>query len=242
MRNLKAVALRAFQLGTFAMAAGTLAACGGGGDSGSSTTPANASATISGTAAIGAPMANASITIVCKSGSGAGTANANGAFTVTFVFAGPCTITGTNGTVTLHSLASGGGTFNVTPLTELLLTYLAAQLGTDLNGLLSGLATNSTYQAALTDSTIVSKAESGVLQVLKTKYGITLSASSFLTTPFTPGQAGQDADLDHLHTAGAFTSNGQPSTSLISDVTTAGTASRQPTGGTGGSGGSGAPV
>ncbi|CAN0627668.1 conserved exported protein of unknown function [Burkholderia multivorans] len=236
MRNLKAVASRAFQLGTLVLAAGTLAACGGGGDSGSSTTPANASATINGTAAIGAPMANASITIVCKSGSGSGTASANGAFSVTFVFAGPCAITGTNGTATLHSFATGAGTFNVTPLTELLLIYLAAQLGTDLNGLLNGLATNPTYQAALTDKTTVSNAVNGVIQVLKTKYGITLSTSSFLTTPFTPGQAGQDADLDSLHTAGAFTSNGQPSTSLTSDVTAAGAAARQPTGGTGGSG------
>ncbi|MGU7783034.1 carboxypeptidase-like regulatory domain-containing protein [Burkholderia sp. PU8-34] len=240
MKKIKIVAERALQIGTLVLAASTLAACGEGGSDGSSggsSTPQ--SATISGTAATGAPMANASITIACKSGNSAGTANANGAYSLTFVLTGPCAITGTNGTTTLHSFASGGGTFNVTPLTELLLIYLAAELGTDLNGLLTGLASNSTYQSALTNSSTIAAAQNGVAGVLKTKYGITLSTNAFLTTAFTPGQPGQDADLDTLKSKGVVTSNGQLSASVTSDVASAGTAARQPTGGTGGSGGSG---
>ncbi|KVH66307.1 hypothetical protein WJ41_24890 [Burkholderia ubonensis] len=234
--TMKKVALRAWKTGMFALAAGTLAGCGGGSDS-NSTTPSNASlATISGTAATGAPMANAAITIACKSGNGSGTADANGAFSISFVFAGPCAITGTNGTTTQHSFASGGGTFNVTPLTEMLLTYMAAQLGTDLNGLLTGLTTNPTYQGALTSPLAVASAQNGVIQTIKNETGVTVSASSFLTTPFKPGQAGQDADLETLKSNGALTRTGQPSPTLLDKVKTAGAAAGKPTGGTGGSG------
>lgn len=235
MKTMKKAALRALQVGTFALA-GTLAACGGGDDS-PSTTPSNASsATINGTAATGAAMANAAITIVCATGNGSGTTDANGAFSVTFVLAGPCTITGTNGTTTLHSFASGGGTYNLTPLTELLLTYLAGQLGTDLNGLLSGLASNPTYQSALTNPAVVAAAANGVAQTIKDETGVTLSTSAFLTTPFKPGQTGQDSDLEALKSKGAIGGNGQPSATLLGKVGDAGKAAGKPTGGKGGSG------
>ncbi|RQS69491.1 carboxypeptidase regulatory-like domain-containing protein [Burkholderia sp. Bp8963] len=236
MKTIKKVTLRALQVGTFALAAGTLAACGGGSDSSGGSTPTPAASTISGTAAVGAPMANAAITIVCASGSGTGTADANGAFSISFVLSGPCAITGTTGTTTLHSFASGGGTFNVTPLTELLLTYLAGQFGTDLNGLLAGLATNPDYQSALTNPAVITAAENGVIQTIKDETGVTLSASAFLTTPFKPGQAGQDADLETLRGKNAFTSNGQPNATLVDKVSNNGKKVGKPTGGKGGSG------
>ncbi|NPT40360.1 carboxypeptidase regulatory-like domain-containing protein [Paraburkholderia sp. 1N] len=242
MKLLNGATLRTLQFGSIVLATSALVACGGGSSSGSSP-----GATVSGTAAVGAALANASITLTCKNGSGSATANSNGAYSATFAFDGPCTITATGGSTTIHSLAAGAGTYNVTPLTELLLEYLAGQLGTTVSGLLAGITSNATYQNALSNSTVIANAQAAVVQLIKTRYGITLSSSSFLTVSFTPGQAGADADLDTLLTAGAITANGQPAASLTAAATAAGAAApisgggngSGATGGTGGTGGTG---
>jgi hypothetical protein len=245
MKLLNGATLRTLQFGSIALATSALVACGGGSGSGSSPT-----STVSGTAAVGAAMANASIVLTCKNGSGSATANSNGAYTATFAFDGPCAITATGGATALHSFAAAAGTYNVTPLTELLLSYLAGQLGTTVSGLLSGISSNTTFQSALTNSTVIANAQAAVAQLIKTQYGITLSSSSFLTVSFTPGQPGADADLDTLLTAGAITSNGQPAAVLTAAATAAGAAAPisgggsggGATGGTGGSGGTGTPI
>src|SRR4051812_5266519 len=64
-----------------------LSACGGGGDSapasgGLSTPPAATALKIGGTAAVGAPMAQAAIAIACATGTASATADANGVYTV----------------------------------------------------------------------------------------------------------------------------------------------------------------
>lgn len=237
MNQLKGMALRTLQFGVIAAATSALVACGGG-SSGSSP-----SGTISGTAAVGAAMQNAGITLACKNGSGTATTNSNGAYSATFQFDAPCVITASTAATTLHSFAAAAGTYNVTPLTELMLSYLAAQLGTTVNGLLSGITSNASFQSALTNSTVISNAETAIVNLIKTKYGITLSSASFLTVSFTPGQPGADADLDTLMQAGAITSNGLPAASLVTAVVQAGAAapisggSGSVTGGTGGTGG-----
>ena len=243
MKLLNGVTLRTLQFGSIALATGALVACGGGTSSGSSPV-----GTVSGTAAVGAAMANASITLSCKNGSGSATATSTGGYSATFAFDGPCAITSTSGAITIHSFAAGTGTYNVTPLTELLLNYIAGQLGTTVSGLLSGLTSNPSYQSALTNSTVISNAETAVATLIKNTYGITLSSSSFLTVSFTPGTPGADADLDTLLSVGAITSNGQPAASLAAAAQAAGAAapisaggagSGGATGGTGGTGGSG---
>ncbi|WP_168787593.1 carboxypeptidase regulatory-like domain-containing protein [Paraburkholderia aromaticivorans] len=242
MKLLNGATLRTLQFGSMALATSALVACGGGSSNGSSP-----GATISGTAAVGAAMANASVVLTCKNGAGSATANASGAYSATFQFDGPCAITASSGATALHSFAAGAGTYNVTPLTELLLSYLAGQLGTTVSGLLSGISNNTTFQSALSNTTVIANAQAAVAQQIKTLYGITLSSSSFLTVSFTPGQPGADADLDALKTAGAITANGQPAASLITAVTAAGKAAPisggnnggGTTGGTGGSGGTG---
>lgn len=220
-------------------AAATLAACGG--SDGSSPT-----ATIKGTAAVGAAMANATIALTCKNGSGNAVADANGAYTATFTFDPPCAITATSGSIVLDSFAASAGTFNVTPLTELLLSYLAGQLGTSESNLLASLSSNATYQNALSNSTVIANAENAIVSLIQTTYGITLSSSSFLTVSFTPGTAGADSDLDTLLAAGAITSTGQPSATLSAAAVALGEASPisgssagGATGGTGGTGGTG---
>lgn len=242
MKLLNGATLRSLQFGSIVLATSALVACGGGTSTGSSPV-----GTVNGTAAVGAALANASITLACKNGSGSATANSNGAYTATFAFDGPCAITATGGAITIHSFAAGAGTFNVTPLTELLLDYLAGQLGTTVSGLLAGISSNSLYQSALSNSTVIANAQAAVATLIKNTYGITLSSSSFLTVSFTPGAPGADADLDTLLKAGAITSNGQPAASLSSAATAAGAAapisggsgSNGSTGGTGGTGGTG---
>jgi hypothetical protein len=238
MKLLNGATLRTLQFGSMTLAISALVACGGGTNSGGSPV-----GTVSGTAAVGAALANASITLSCKNGSGSATANSNGAYTATFAFDGPCTITASAGAITIHSFAAGAGTFNVTPLTELLLDYIAGQLGTTVSGLLSGITSNASFQGALSNSTVIANAQAAVVKLIKDTYGITLSSSSFLTTAFTPGASGADADLDTLQAAGAITSDGQPAASLASAAQAAGAAAPisggngGATGGTGGSGG-----
>jgi hypothetical protein len=163
MKLLNGATLRTLQFGSMVLATSALVACGGSGDS--------PGATVSGTAAVGAAMANASIVLTCKNGSGSATANASGAYSATFNFDGPCAITASSSSTALHSFAVGAGTYNVTPLTELLLSYLAGQLGTTVSGLLSGIASNTTFQSALSNSTVVANAQAAVAQLIKTEYG-----------------------------------------------------------------------
>jgi hypothetical protein len=239
MKLFNGAKLRAVQYGSIVLAVSALAACGGG-DSGSSP-----GATVSGTAAVGAALANAAVTLTCKNGAGSATSNSSGAYKATFQFDAPCAITATGSTATIHSFAAGAGTYNVTPLTELLLSYLAGQLGTTVSGLLSGISSNASFQNALTNSTVIANAQAAVAKLILDTYGITLSSSSFLTVSFTPGTAGADSDLDTLQAAGAITSDGQPAASLAAAALAAGQAapisssSSGATGGTGGSGGTG---
>lgn len=234
MKLLNGATLRTLQFGSMVFATSALVACGGGTDSGGSPV-----GTVNGTAAVGAALANASITLTCKNGSGSTTATSNGAYSATFAFDGPCTITATGGATTIRSLAAGTGTFNVTPLTELLLEYIAAQLGTSVSGLLSGITSNASYQNALSSSTVIANAQAAVVALIKSKYGITLSSSSFLTVSFTPGTPGADADLDTLLTAGAITSNGQPAPSLAAAAQAAGATAPIGRGSGGATGGTG---
>ncbi|WP_244285701.1 carboxypeptidase regulatory-like domain-containing protein [Caballeronia concitans] len=228
-------ARRAFCLGSIAVAINVLTACGG--DSGSSP-----SGNINGTAAIGAPLGGAAIQATCKNGSGTTTANAAGVYSVTFRFDGPCTLTATSGSVVIHSVAAGPGTYNLTPLTELLVAYLAAQLGTTVNGLLTGIQNNTSFQSALSNRTVLTNAEAAVAQIIKKLYGVNLSSTAFLSTAFVTGQPGIDADLDKFASMGAIDATGKPSTALLNAAIAAGAAAPirgtggNPTGGTGGTG------
>ena len=234
MKVINGAALRTLQVASMMLATSALVACGGGHDSGNAP-----GATVSGTAAVGAALANASVVLTCKNGSGSATANANGAYSATFAFDGPCAISATNGSIKINSFAAGAGTFNVTPLTQLLLSYLAGQLGTTVSGLLAGISTNASFQNALTNSAVIANAESAVAALIQKLYGITLSSSSFLTVSFTPGAPGADADLDTLLAAGAITSDGQPAASLAAAALAVGASAPLSSGNNGATGGTG---
>ena len=111
------------------VATAALAACGGGG-SDAPATPS--SVTIAGTAAKGAALAGAAVSIKCAAGTGTATTGSDGKYSVTITGANlPCAlkVVGTEGSV-FHSVVAGTGstgTFaaNITPLTEMLVAQVA---------------------------------------------------------------------------------------------------------------------
>lgn len=197
---------------------------------------------IAGTAATGKALANATISINCAQGSMTVAADANGNYQATFGATMPCLIAATSGGTTLHSVAFAGGTFNVTPETDLLLSFLAAQLGTNESGLVAGFATSTQFQQTLLNQTDVLTAQAAVVQNLEQKYGVTLSTPSFLTTVFTVGRPGEDADLEALLARGAIDTNGEPDAAAVTLITGMGAAhpiAITPGPGTTGTGGTG---
>jgi hypothetical protein len=204
-----------------------LASCGGNSCIGLNTCgTGNAAPTVSvsGTAAVGKALANATIGLSCIGGTGAAVSDSGGNYTVTANGTPPCILSAPSGTTTLHSVAYAGGTFNVTPETELMLPYLAAQLGTNENTLIANFASNTSFQQALASQSDVLAAQSAVVTSLQTGYTLTLTVPAFLTTPFVVGQAGVDSDLTALQNAGALDASGVPTSAAIALLTAAGQA------------------
>lgn len=205
----------------------TLAACGGSvciGFDGCGGGIATQNLALAGTAATGKALASANVNVACAQGSGATLSDGGGRYSLAFNATPPCVITVTSGGTTLHSLAFAGGTFNTTPETELMLVYLAAQLGTSESSLIANFASNTQYQQALANQTTVQNAQSAVVTNLQQHYAVTLTAPAFLTTPFAVGQAGVDSDLEALAKAGAIDANGMPDPAAISLMSQAGAA------------------
>jgi len=107
--------------------AAMLTACGGGGGNGGGT----ATPTITGLAASGAAMANASVTAKCTVGLPvSGTTGADGTFSLELAGGQivPCMLEVSDGTLTLHGFAASAGYVNITPLTDLV---ISKALGSD---------------------------------------------------------------------------------------------------------------
>ncbi|WP_225033319.1 hypothetical protein [Paraburkholderia sp. XV] len=179
---------------------------------------------LAGTAATGKALASANLNVACAQGSGATLTDGGGRYSLAFNATPPCVMTVTSGGTTLHSLAFAGGTFNTTPETELMLVYLAAQLGTSVSSLIANFASNAPFQQALANQSNVLNAQSAVVANLQQHYAVTLAAPAFLTTPFTVGQAGVDSDLDALAKAGAIDANGMPDSAAVALMAQAGAA------------------
>ena len=203
----------------------TLTSCGGsaciGFDGCVGVTPAP-NVALAGTAATGKALASANVSVSCAQGSGATLSDGGGRYSLAFNATLPCMITVTAGGVTLHSLAFAGGTFNTTPETELMIVYLAAQLGTSASSLVANFASNTQFQQALANQSNVLNAQSAVVTNLQQHYALTLSTPAFLTTAFVVGQAGVDSDLGVLATAGAIDANGMPDAAAIALMSQAG--------------------
>ncbi|WP_175726298.1 hypothetical protein [Burkholderia ambifaria] len=179
---------------------------------------------LSGTAATGGALASASVTVSCAQGSATTLTDGGGNYRVTVNAVLPCVISVASGGTSLHSLAYAGGTFNTTPETELMLVYLAAQLGTNTARLIGDFQGSRRFQQAMGDPGTVQAAQSAVVTNLQQRYSVTLATPAFLTTPFVVGQPGVDADLGALAKAGAIDSNGMPDPVAVSLLTQAGAA------------------
>jgi hypothetical protein len=215
-------------LGVFCIASlATLSGCGGDacfGFDGCFSGNSMQSVALSGTAATGRALANAAITINCARGSGSTLSDSSGHYSITLNAALPCALTVTANGTTLHSLAFAVGTFNTTPETELMLVYLASQLGTNTAHLIGDFPSNSRFQQVLENQTDVQAAQAAVVTNLQQRYAVTLTAPAFLTTPFVVGQAGVDSDLAALATAGAIDANGMPDPAAVTLLAQAGAA------------------
>jgi hypothetical protein len=113
-----------------------LSGCGGGGGGGG--TPAPQKGTISGIAAVGAPIVGANVSLLSSSGEllNTATTSATGSFSLTYTLgkSGPYLLESSGGTYVekstglsksgpnLHSIIDGEGTANITPLTEMIVT------------------------------------------------------------------------------------------------------------------------
>jgi hypothetical protein len=163
----------------------------GGGSSGS----LGRSSTLSGTAAVGAPIVGGTIAVICSGGSAVGNTVTDtiGSWTVTLSGQTlPCalqvsggTINGVTNTTPYHSIASALGTVNVTPMTDLIVANAA------------GTSTPNTWFAAVTPTGlagITPAAMTTALAQVRTALNLpALSAVNPLTTAFTP-EAGNQVD------------------------------------------------
>lgn len=167
-----------------ALAAATLlglSACGGDDAALAVNAPATTPTTFSGTAATGAAMANATVSISCVSGSGTATTAANGSYTTNIANVTlPCVLkaASSDGNTVLYSVTAAASTgaqvANITPLTQLLVASLA---GTEPGTFFTNFSTTS---SSLTASS-VSAAQAAVLTTLRNA-GLDVSTLSELLT------------------------------------------------------------
>lgn len=176
-----------------------LTACGGGGSSDSSGAPPSggtSTATVSGTAAVGAAITGATLTATCQDGSGFTvspvTTNTNGKWSGKVESDQlPCLLELKNGTpnIELNSMVFAAGTANISPLTHLALVMTKADVDFNWTDNTANWPTKTQLDASATT----------LLQALKDKgyADASLSGSPF-TTAFDANGTGWDALLDSI--------------------------------------------
>ena len=211
--------------GVFALFA--LAGCGGGG--GSAGTPATSASQVSlqGTAAVGAPLPGANITVIDSKGATAtATADANGNYTVSvtgmtapFVIlaSDPQGVASTQVSV-LAALTSGSATSiaNVTTLTTAVSAWLTS------SGNPSDLALSSSALAAVTPASVAA-AEANLkaaLSAILSANGVSAASFDPIGAPFTANHTGVDGVIDAIEVVNDpsggvdLVSTADPSTSI----------------------------
>lgn len=205
------------QLGSIACAALLLVACGkGGGDGGGGTTPGAVS--ISGTAATGAPLANATITIKDRNGlQTTGTTGADGKYTTNVsALTAPFLLKVTAvGKPDLYSVGSQAGIVNLTPLTDMVVRNYYRVRGLDVASVFTTLTSASIIPTTDEVALLVNFVEGLVAQWLVAN-GVDPNGTDLITTAFDANGAGADAVL----AASTVSDNG---TTMTLTVTSGGT-------------------
>lgn len=172
----------------------TLVACGGGSGGEAPPQTPTAALAVSGTAATGAAMANAAITISCAAGTATATAGTDGKFSASITGGAlPCVLTATSSdkSLELHSLIPGtstgsaSATANITPLSELLIAKYA---GTDPKAFVTGFSAVTAIKAS-----DITTAQTALLGTLKTAGVDTTKAADILAGAIV---AGSKTDYD----------------------------------------------
>lgn len=234
------------KLGVALILAAALGACGGGGDDdGPGELPGTI--TITGTAATVVAGSNnnaiggAAVLATCARGYGNAMTNADGTFSVTVTNPGvaPCVVQIFRAdNSSLRTIATGNGNFNVTPMTELLVQYISAQISTVAVPVSSAttnpaniLTNNASYAKLVSTPALLGNAIARVSVMAKTFPGPATPAlqvpPDFLTAQLvakTPASAGnaQNAFLEALRARNAITTagvlNGTTATEAIKDA------------------------
>ena len=184
---------------------------------------------LKGTAAVGAAIVNAPVSVVCKTGTGTATTAADGTYTVNVASGtGPCVLTVTTaGGATLRSIAAGSGNVNITPLTELLVSYIAVQTGAGASASPSALVANANVNTVMTNNTVFNATVSRVVAQVQAAAGAGVTVpSDFLTAPLVAKSATNptgnalDQVLDALRARNVITATGAPAPTVVAAVQT----------------------
>lgn len=170
-----------------------LSACGGGGGGGGGA--ANVDPTLSGLAAVGAALGNATVTVKCTAGgSSTTTTAANGTFSLQLSSAQslPCMLRAVSGATTLYGYATGFGRVNITPLSDLVLAAAGRDTPTNL---FAGF--NATLATTINSNLASAKA---YVRTQITRLDLTPLAIDPLTGTFVVGDI-HDQTLDQLQVA-----------------------------------------
>lgn len=204
-----------------------LASCGGGGGGGGGGATGATASILSGVAAVGAPIVNGNVSVVCASGGSPAptTTSATGLWQLDLSGKTlPCAIEITGGTVlgvanlaSYHSIATSAGNVNVTPISDLAVANL---FQTSTPGTwFAGLSSNPSQLAAITPAQV-----NGAISNLSTAFSVLpffTATSNPITTAFTPAPGNnQDDMLSALKTA--MTNSGVNYTTLLGDASTTG--------------------
>lgn len=188
-----------------------LTGCGGGGGGGTSTgtsalpptistapAPTVAASTVNGTAAKGAPLVNATVTVIDANGTTVtGRTDAEGAYSVDVTgLTPPFLVSVSDGQTTLHGIAFGPGICNVTPLSEMTLQLYFQSQGTTLLQ-----AFTDPEGAPLPSEGSVKRIVEAVLAQMQGAFdlhGVDLTNFDPLQSPFDADHTGFDALLDQI--------------------------------------------
>lgn len=187
----------------------------------STTQPIPAMVTLSGTAAVGAALADASVTAKCNNGSGFSqpvSTDANGKWSGQVLGNSfPCTLQAQGKTLALHSYATAPGTVNITPLTDLSIALASRQLPAEWF---------KTYQA-LTEASVKAAVSELRQQLASKNYNLATNFDLF-SSNFAIGDA-FDQLLDLLNASlQANTASIKDYNSLLTQVAANGSASTLP--------------
>lgn len=188
--------MNVFKLASLVAGTLVLSSCLGGGGGGSN---APSGSTLSGVAAVGTPIVNGTINVICAAGSDfTTTTGSTGAWQATLSGQTlPCavevsggTINGAAKTTSYSSIAIAPGTVNVTPLTDLMVANL---VGTATPSIwFAGLSTNPAPLAAITQTQV----NTALTRLGALLNGLTpLSTTNPITTTFTPTSGNVSDDM-----------------------------------------------